>query len=703
MKLHYLRYLFLAAFFTAICTFYVYLGVDAINNHAPEGGLNDENQIITYETIYTVRGEIYDRNGVPLAKNKYTRSLVLEYGSMPETKREINDLFLYANYVRTLYGETNDIPETLSPFKGMYPNILYDPDKIGIDAIDTNLKYVRRIYGIDKGDSKSVSDALISYYGLLAEDSNGNRIYSDDEVTLLLNLRYDCDAKKFGPDEPYVFCEDISEEMILDVSQKKIQGLNIALESERVYPNDGLATHLIGRLGKISSEDWEYYKELGYRIDSVVGVSGCEEAFESYLRGINGKRKVVRDRNGIIISTEIVEEPKKGNDVYLTIDAKIQQVAQDALKEAIEYIRADAIPGADGPDGADCSAASTVVMDPETFEILAIASYPSYTMKEYEEKYAELAKDPASPLVFRAVDGLYAPGSTFKVGVSVAALENGTISTHTTINTTNGPHIKNGKYTYYQGYQPTCWIRNMYGGSHGIENVQAAIKNSCNCFFFEVGRLMGIDKMNEYCTKYGLGQATGIEIGEKTGILAGPAYRDDNNLNPWSGGDTIAAAIGQSDNVFTPLQLCSYISMIMNGGSRYNAHVLGSVKNYGSDETVASSEKNLFSSVNISESTMETIKAGMLEVRTESASTRKFFKDYPKNIQPILKTGTAEVGGKKSYNATMIGYCTDTDNPDKGGITVSVVIEQGQSGSHCGIVVDRIMKEFFGLEQTTKY
>ncbi len=699
MKLPYYRYILLALLFVGICSFYVYLGVDAVKNHVPTGGLNEENLNVTYETIYTARGEIYDRNGVPLVKNKYTRSLVLEYGAIPETKREINDLFLYASYIRSLYGSAENIPETLSPFAGMYPNIAYDPDKIGNDIIDTNLKYVRRIYGIEESDSKNVVKKLINYYGLLAEDAEGNRVYSDDEVTLLLNLRYDCDAKKFGPDEPYVFCEDINEDMILEVNQKKIQGLNIALECERTYPNDGLATHLIGRLGKISPEDWDYYKEQGYRIDALVGVSGCEEAFESHLRGINGKRKVVRDENGVLLYTEIVEEPKKGNDVYLTIDAKIQQVAQDALKEAVEFIKKDATPTSDTPDGADCSAASTVVMDPETFDILAIASYPSYTMKEYEEKYDELAKDPASPLVFRAVDGLYAPGSTFKVGMSVAALENGTITPNTQIDTTHGEHIKYGKYTYYTGYQPTCWIRNMYGGSHGIENVQAAIKNSCNCFFFEVGRLMGINKMNEYCTKFGFGQATGIEIGEKTGILAGPAYREDNNLLPWSGGDTIAAAIGQSDNVFTPLQLCSYISMIMNGGNRYNAHLLGGVKAYGSDEIIASPEKNLLSSVSISESTMKTIKAGMLEVRTTSASVRKNFKNYPENIQPILKTGTAEVGGKKKHNATMIGYCTDTDNPDKGGITVSVVIEQGMSGANCGIVVNKIMKQFFGLNE----
>jgi penicillin-binding protein 2 len=332
-----------------------------------------------------------------------------------------------------------------------------------------------------------------------------------------------------------------------------------------------------------------------------------------------------------------------------------------------------------------------VVIHPETFEILAIASYPSYTMEQYENDYATLVKDETAPMFFRAVNGTYAPGSTFKVGMSVAALESGIITPYTTINTTNGPHMKYGKYTYYSDYQPTCWIRNMYGGSHGTQNVQAAIKNSCNLFFFEMGRLMGIDAMNSYCKNFGLGEQTGIEISESTGVLAGPDYREKYNLRPWTGGDTIAAAIGQSDNLFTPLQLCSYLSMMMNGGNRYNAHLLYQVKNYGSNDVVDTAKKELLSSVSISESTLATIKRGMREVLTSSASTKKFFTDCP--VAAILKTGTAEVGGTRSDNATMIGY---GENEEKGGIAISVVIEQGMSGSNCGIVVNAIMKQYFG-------
>lgn len=691
MKIPIYRYCIIALLFIAVCGYYIYLGVDAVNSYEGPSGLGEDGYNVTYETVYAVRGEIYDRNGVPLCKNEYSYNLILEYDAMPSTKREINDTFLYADYVMNLYADKESVPASLSPFKGMYPDITYDPDKIGDKAIEKNLEYIMRIYGIKKRDCDVVLKQLLRYYGLLAVDESGNRIYSDEEVTRLLHMRYDCDAKKFGPDEPYLFCSDISSEMLLAVESKRMQGLNVEIKCSRVYPNDGVATHLIGRLGKIDPDNWEYYKALGYRIDATVGVSGCEKAFESYLHGENGKRKVVRDENGIIVSSEIVVEPKKGNDVYLTIDIELQRTAEKSLEDAVKYIVAHANPTSTSKDGSDASAASAVVIHPETFELLAIASYPSYTMEQYENDYATLMADPTAPMFFRAVNGTYAPGSTFKVGMSVAALETGTITPYTTINTTSGPNMSYGKYTYYKDYQPTCWIRNMYGGSHGTQNVQAAIKNSCNLFFFEMGRLMGIETMNDYCKKYGLGQHTGIEISESTGVLAGPDYRDKYNLNPWTGGDTIAAAIGQSDNLFTPLQLCSYLSMIMNGGNRYNAHLLYQVKNYGSDVVLDTVKKELLSSVPISESTLATIKRGMREVLTSSPSTRQFFADCP--VEAILKTGTAEVGGTRSHNATMIGY---GENAEKGGIAVSVVIEQGMSGSNCGIVVNAIMKQYFG-------
>lgn len=687
------RYAVLGVIFFAVCIVYMVLLYKAQASYVEKNDPN-EGYTVSYETIYAVRGEIFDRNGVPLALNKYQYSLALEYGSMPKTKREINDLFLYADHMIKLYGLKENVPASQSPFKGMYPDISYDEAKLENETIAKNLAYMRRIYGIDKTDCESVVKKLLQYYGLLATDTDGNRIYTDDEVTMILSMRYDCEAKKFGPDQPYVFCEDIGEDFVLEVRGQGKAGLSIAVAYKRYYPNDGVATHILGRLGKITAENWEEYKELGYSIDASVGVSGCEKAFESYLRGVNGKRKIVRDENGIIISNEIVEEPIKGNDVYLTIDFELQKTAQKALEDTLKYVHDNANPTANSQDGADASAASAVVMDPHTFEILAIASYPSYTMEEYENAYKELEKDKSAPLFFRAVNGTYAPGSTFKVGMAVAALENGTITPGWTVDTTNGTHIKYGKYTYYRDYQPTCWYRNMYGRSHGIQNAQAAIKNSCNCFFFEVGRLLGIEKMNEYCTLYGLGQPTGIEIPENVGVLAGPLYREENNLNPWTGGDTIAAAIGQSDNLFSPLQLCSYVSMLMNGGTRYNAHLLSAVKAFGTDQIIAQSEQTVLSTVSISNSTLDVIRKGMREVYTESSSNKKAFKGSSKIVLDniMIKTGTAEVGGNRSHNATMIGYM---ETEEHGALTVSVVIEQGMSGSNAGVAVGQIMSQYF--------
>jgi len=688
VRLKFHRYIFLGALFALICAVYVSLLIktQSLYSGVSEGG---DNTTVTYETVYAVRGEIFDRNGVPLCKNLYKYSLVLEYDSRPASKRALNDLFLYADYAVKLYGYSDNVSASLSPFAGIYPDIIFDADKLSSSSVTSNLEYVKRIYGITENECSKVVASLAHYYGLLAVDENGERIYSDEDVTTLLSLRYDCDAKKFGPNEPYVFCADVGEDIVLDVREKNISGLGISVKCTRYYPNDGVATHVLGRVGRITAETWPYYKELGYGINDTVGLDGAEAAFESYLRGVNGKKKIVRDENGAVISEEIVEEPKKGNDVYLTIDAELQKTAQQALIDTIEYVKSNAKPG-DTPGGADCSAASIVVMNPDTFEVLAIASYPTYTMAEYENNYEELVKDESAPLYFRALNGTYAPGSTFKVGMSVAALEDGLLTVNSTINTRSGPHIKNGVYLYYKDYQPTCWIRNMYGSSHGVQNVQAAIKNSCNCFFFEVGRLMGIEKMNDYFKIFGLGQSTGIELNESLGILAGPAYREDNGLDPWSGGDTIQAAIGQSQNAFTPLQLCSYVSMMMNGGTRYNTHILSAVKEFGSDKVVASQKTEVLSSLKISDTTLEAVKKGMIEVRTSQSAIRKLFVDCP--VEVMLKTGTAEVGGDKSFNATMIAFA---ENEEKGKLAAAVVVEQGHGGGNCGVAVNAVMTKYF--------
>jgi len=689
VKLKFHRYIFLGVIFVLICSVYVALIIKTQSMYVG-GNVNSDGTTVTYETVYAVRGEIFDRNGVPLCKNLYKYSLILEYDSRPATKREMNDLFLYADYAVKFYGYTDKTSDSLSPFTGIYPDISYDIEKIDDKKIVSNLEYVKRIYGINENECSKVVALLVHYYGLLALDENGERIYSDEDVTVLLSKRYDCDAKKFGPDEPYVFCKDVGEDIVLDMREKNLRGLSVSVECARYYPNDGVATHVLGRIGKITAEKWPYYKELGYGINDVVGLDGAEEAFEEYLRGVNGKKKVVRDKDGVVISEEIVEEPKKGNDVYLTIDYELQLTAQQALIDTIEYVKANAKPNADTPGGADCSAASIVVMNPDTFEVLAIASYPTYTMAEYENNYAELVKDESAPMYFRALNGTYAPGSTFKVGMAVAALEDGLLTVNSTIDTKRGAHIKNGVYMYYKDYQPTCWIRNMYGSSHGVQNVQAAIKNSCNCFFFEVGRLMGIEKMNDYFKIFGLGQSTGIELKESIGILAGPSYREDNGLDPWSGGDTIQAAIGQSQNSFTPLQLCSYVSMMMNGGTRYNTHILSAVKEFGSDSVIAAPKLNVLSSLEIEETTLEAVKKGMIEVRTSQSAIRKLFVDCP--VEVMLKTGTAEVGGTKSFNATMIAFA---ENEEKGKLTAAVVVEQGHGGGNCGVAVNAVMTKYF--------
>ena len=361
----------------------------------------------------------------------------------------------------------------------------------------------------------------------------------------------------------------------------------------------------------------------------------------------------------------------------------MQMIAENSLAENIMQIRAESNP--DKPlTGEDASAGALVVEDIDSGEILAMASYPTYNLETFSDDYSAISADPTSPFLNRALNGRYAPGSTFKIGVAVAALSEGTITKDTVINA-------EGVYTYYadSNFTPRCWINLLYGGKHGPIKVVEAIQESCNCFFYEVGRLLTIETMNEYCKHYGLGQSTGIELTESTGILAGPDYRAEHGLGQWSPGDTVTAAIGQSDNLFTPVQIGNYISTILNKGSRYSVHLLREVKNYKGD-TVFEQKPSVADEIEISDEILETVKEGMRGVM-DNGSAASVFKDYEVSIGG--KTGTAQVYLDRSDNGIMVAFAP-FDSPK---IVVTSVIEQASGGTEAGYCIKDVFDFYFGL------
>ncbi len=669
-KLHTsMRIALLGAAFVLICVFYAVVLVNVQITGQDYYTIIREETSTRYVTIAAKRGEIYDRNGKALVINTTNYNICLEYGAMPTSKADFNAVILTARQAIIDGGGGDRLTEPVFPYDGSYPNYTRNAEFFA-DA--TNQIKFRALLGRLEKDEDITDEELLTFlrqrYGLVTYDKTTKTYtenYTAEEAGILLPIRFHMEYMQFSRVEPYTLAEDVSLAALTYVKELSIGQILVTESPARTYVYDGYASHILGTIGQITAETFDTYKELGYSSDAYVGRWGIEQVCESYLRGVDGTMQIVEDAYGNILSETVIKEPIPGNDVYLTIDIDLQITTEDALRDNITEIHRIAAETEGELDGEDASAGAAVAVDPNTGEVLAIASYPTFYLSDYQENYAAYSTDEQQPLFNRALQGIYAPGSTFKPGVAAAALQEGVITANTII-------VDRGAYDFGD-YHPRCWIYLRFGRTHGAQNVVQAIQNSCNYFFYEVGNRLGIEKMNAYSRMYGLGVATGIELPEKTGILAGPDYSASVGTI-WNPGNTLQAAIGQSDNTFTPLQLAVYTSTLVNGGTRYSAHLVKEVKSYPTGETVESIAPEALNTIEFSAGILQTIKSAMKDV-VESGSAARIFRGY--DIEVGGKTGTAQVGGERSDNALFIGFAP-YDEPE---IAVAVVIEQGANGT----------------------
>lgn len=457
-----------------------------------------------------------------------------------------------------------------------------------------------------------------------------------------------------------------------------------------------LAPHLLGRVGKISPEEWPDYQAKGYALDSLVGKDGAEAAFENLLRGTPGTRIVERDRAGQITRQGYSRLPRPGQDVTLTIDRDLQRTARSALKRFLE-------------DRPAATGASAVVLDVRDGGVLALASLPDYDPETFSAQYEKLSADPGHPLLNRAIQGLYAPGSVFKLVTAAAALEEGVLTPETRI-------LDTGKYTYYDHPQPQCWLYRREGRTHGLETVDRAIADSCNVFFYDAGRRVGIEALERYANALGLGVPTGIELaGEETGVTAGPAYSAKMGL-PWYEGSVLSAAIGQENNRFTPLQLAHFTATLVEDGSRWRVHIklhAQSMEASKSSETMGAwnvshqarlprrgeglafnqsclrgkkdAPAERLGEMKLKAENLSAIKKGMAAV-TRDGSLKKAFADLP--VTTGAKTGSAQVDGAEESNAVLVAFAP-FEKPE---IALALVAEQGGEGAALGEAAAEIIR-----------
>ncbi len=637
-------------------------------------------------TVQAVRGEIYDRNGVKLVENCYRYDIKLyadQFSGVALRVRNESMLALLSSLAENGGAERE---EMFFPFEGThYPYYAYSSDAADGDSLRSyRLRRVLSDLGLDADTSaEKLRDHYIETYELLAVNNRGERLYNDDEIDALIRLYYDMDALRFRTGGEYTFASDVSLSLITHIKERAVPLVNFAVTVTRNYCYPGYASHILGAVGPIYFEEWDWYNEQGYQMNAMVGKSGCESAFESYLRGTDGTMIVEEDANGNILSTTLVEAPVSGNDVYLTIDINLQIAAEEGLAENVLYVsnRAQSV-----ETGSECVAGAAVVLAPDTFDVLAIASCPTYNLATYNEDYVVLSSDPAKPLLNRALQGAYAPGSTYKLGMAAVALMEGVIEGDTAVSCT-------GRY-------PSSVISgsvgcSTYGENHrGAITVREAIAYSCNSFFCEMGQRLGIETMESYFSKLGIGEATGFELGGTTGVLAGPTYLGlIQSSNAWQPGNTWQSAIGQSDNLASPLQLACYMGTLANGGTRYSAHLLFSVHRFGSAEEIYRYEQTdatVLSRLSIPESVRATVMDGMRMMVSESAIVQRWINaSLPVTVGG--KTGTAQTGGDCD-NALFV--CAAPYNTPE--LVISVVLEKGYAGSYAALTAGRILEAYYG-------
>ncbi len=635
-----------------------------------------DNRLSANIVVKAPRGEIFDRYGTALVTNKVGYRIMIQRQNMDDN--ELNAVF--ERITDLLKSSGCEYYDTFPINNGEYTFKATETSDVQTVQKQWFEKSPYKKYIAENMSAKAVFDKLKEIYKISPS-------YNDEQARRIVGIRYEADLQGFSNANAFTIADDVDVEIVTRIKEKPdyYSGISVVNSYVRRYNKPGLATHILGRVGKISAEE---YKEKSdkYGINDDIGKQGIEQWAEDYLRGTDGIAGSVKTLTGKEVTVDSGAAPKAGDYVVLTIDSGLQETVEKSLEKNIKSIKQNG----SAKKGADCNAGAVSVIDIKTGDTLALASYPSYDMSKFNEDYSALVSDEAKPMWNRAISGTYSPGSTFKPLTAIAAMQSGKLSPSEVIE-------DKGVYKYYEDYQPSCWIWSEYKTTHGKLNVSGAIENSCNYFFYEVGRRTGIDTLGEYAAKFGLGEMTGIELKEETtGHMSSPEYKKEAvstvTSSDWYGGDTLQTAIGQSYSLFTPLQLANYTAAIANGGTRYKVNIIKSIRSSADGSVVWESKPKAVENIDMKPEVINAVKEGMKRV-VDEGSASNIFQNYPVSIGG--KTGTAQVGNG-SNNALFVAYAP-FDDPQ---IAVSVVLEHGVSGANAAYVARDIFDEYFGLNKS---
>lgn len=666
-----------------------------------DGNTDNTTYYTTVTTVRAARGDILDRNGKVLVGNRASYDLVFNHFVIKSADNRNEYLYTLLKKCEELGVEHQDhLPVTTTR-----------PFEYTLSDYSTAWQGYYQNYMSDRSWDPDVTAPLLiekmrELYKIPAE-------WTEEEARAVIGLRYEFDLRGVTKLPSYVFISDVDSENLAAILELNTPGLMVESSTVREY-HTTYGAHILGYMGAMTDAEWQENQELGYSMDADVGKSGFEQAFETYLHGIDGQRLDKVTKEGTIVSQQYLEgkEPVAGNNVETTIDIDLQKVAEDALAKRMKELTDPNINTGGEGEGIDAQGAAVVVMKVKTGEILACASYPTFNLATMKEDWDAINSDDLKPLFNRAFGATYAPGSTYKMCTLVAAMEN----VYGPTNPKAGqPIYAPGETIYDTGvfshddfpdFHPTCLFYSSSYGSHGDLTAQDALKVSCNLFFYELGYRMTIDMMDETAKGFGLGEPTGIELTEKVGWRANEASKKASYKNSadaaWNGGDRVLCAIGQSENRFTPLQLAVYTCTLANQGTRYRATFLNRVTSSDYRTLVYSNSPEVVSKMNISDTTYNTYVDGMRRVVTMIGGTATTCfggpKDedntqWPSKITVCAKTGTAQHSSGGSDHGVFVCFAPMEDPQ----VAIAIFGEKTAHGSSMAPVAEPILKAYFEM------
>lgn len=666
-----------------------------------DGNTDNTTYYTTVTTVRAARGDILDRNGKVLVGNRASYDLVFNHFVIKSADNRNEYLYTLLKKCEELGVEHQDhLPVTMTR-----------PFEYTLSDYSTAWQGYYQNYMSDRSWDPDVTAPLLiekmrELYKIPAE-------WTEEEARAVIGLRYEFDLRGVTKLPSYVFISDVDSENLAAILELNTPGLMVESSTVREY-HTTYGAHILGYMGAMTDAEWQENQKLGYSMDADVGKSGFEQAFETYLHGIDGQRLDKVTKEGTIVSQQYLEgkEPVAGNNVETTIDIDLQKVAEDALAKRMKELTDPNINTGGEGEGIDAQGAAVVVMKVKTGEILACASYPTFNLATMKEDWDAINSDDLKPLFNRAFGATYAPGSTYKMCTLVAAMEN----VYGPTNPKAGqPIYAPGETIYDTGvfshddfpdFHPTCLFYSSSYGSHGDLTAQDALKVSCNLFFYELGYRMTIDMMDETAKGFGLGEPTGIELTEKVGWRANEASKKASYKNSadaaWNGGDRVLCAIGQSENRFTPLQLAVYTCTLANQGTRYRATFLNRVTSSDYRTLVYSNSPEVVSKMNISDTTYNTYVDGMRRVVTMIGGTATTCfggpKDedntqWPSKITVCAKTGTAQHSSGGSDHGVFVCFAPMEDPQ----VAIAIFGEKTAHGSSMAPVAEPILKAYFEM------